>query len=113
MTDLIIKIVRFSHGPRSSIHGTELQDSNAKYIPDTAIRSGTKRPVFGTLSCESNRGTYNASVSAENGQWQFPNEPSLFGIEKTVVCEVEAEESEATMKDVINNDAHGRRLGGA
>jgi hypothetical protein len=97
MTELIIKIVRYSN----SNNGTELTDTNAEYIPDTAVRR-SRRPDFSLASGDSIRATYNASVSVENGQWLFP------GIEKTVRCEVEAEESEATTS--IEPDAHKRTL---
>jgi len=88
MTELIIKIVRHSN----SNHATEETDTNAEYIPDTAVRRSSRRPDFSLASIGSNRPTYSASVSAENGQWPlFPAKTSLFGIEKTVMCEVAAE----------------------
>jgi hypothetical protein len=107
MTELIIKIARYSN----SNQGTEQTDKSvAEYIPDTALRrSSTRRAEFSLASAGSNRATYNASVSAENGQWPFPAKASLFGIEKTVECEVETEESENTIQ-YIDVEAQGRRL---
>jgi hypothetical protein len=97
MTELIIKIVRYSN----SNQGTDLSDSpNTEYIPDTAVRRSSTQPMdFSLASIGSNRPTYNATVSAENGQWPLPAKGSVFGIEKTVECEVE-EGSDHTPRDV-------------
>jgi hypothetical protein len=107
MTELIIKIVRVS----SSNQGTEqAYSTNVEYIPDTALRrSSTRRAEFSLTSIGSNRATYNASISADNAQWPFQTKASLFGIEKTVECNVEAEESENTTRD-IDADGQGRTL---
>jgi hypothetical protein len=107
MTELIIKIVRFSDSNRGTEHSHK---TNGEYIPDTAVRRcSTKRAEFSVTSIGSNRATYNASVSAENGQWPLPARASLFGIEKTIECEVEAEESENTIQSV-DAEAQGTRL---
>jgi hypothetical protein len=104
MTELIIKIVRNSN----SNCGTEETDTNTEYIPDTAVRRSSRRPDFSLTSIGSNRATYNASVSADNRSWPFPANASMFGIEKTVMCEVEAEGG--SQQRELDLEARGKTL---
>jgi hypothetical protein len=105
MTELIVKIVRFSE----SNWGTEQShNTSSEYIPDTAVRRlSTKKAELCVTSIGSNRATYNTSVSAEDGQRPFPAKASLFGIEKIVECDVKAEVSENTIQH-IDVEAQGR-----
>jgi hypothetical protein len=110
MTDLIIKIVRFS-GPTSSALGTV--DTSRRYVQNASGGSETRRVEGGDESGARNRATHNGSISAENGLWPFPEDPSLFGIEKNVACVIEPAGSDSTTTDAIDADGHGRRFGGA
>jgi hypothetical protein len=131
MTDLIIKIVRYS-GPTSSASGTV--DTSRRHVQHTS-RSEAGRLEGVNGSGATNGAANSASVSAENGPWPFPEDPSLFGIEKTVACQIEPADSESTMRDVdadgngrqcdssqqsdgrmedeIDADGHGRQYGGS
>jgi hypothetical protein len=110
MTDLIIKIVRHT-GPSSSARGTV--DTSHRYVQNASGGSETRRVEGGKESGAPNRARYGASASAENGPWPFPADPSLFGVEKIVGCEIEPAESESTTRDAIDADGGGRRFGGA
>jgi hypothetical protein len=104
MTDLIIKIVRFS-GPTSSARGTV--DTSRKYV-QYGSGSETARVEGGDES-----GATNRAATAENGPWPFPEDPSLFGIEKTAACEIEPADSDGTTRDALDADGHGSRSWGA
>jgi hypothetical protein len=110
MTDLIIKIVRFS-GPTSSARGTV--DTSRRYVQNVPSGSETRRVEGGDESGASNGAAHDRSTSAENGLWPFPEDPSVFGIEKTVACVIEPAGSDSSMRDAIDADGHGRRFGGA